>query len=195
MRVPHHDIDVMFLDRWSPRAFTGEDVPVGDLERMLEAARWAPSAFNRQPWRFAYATRRSESWPVFLELLIPFNQSWAQNAGALIFVASVSTFFNAEKQEYETSPTHSFDAGAAWGYLALQARRLNWYAHGMAGFDSERAHSVLGAAPEMRMEAAIAIGRLADKSVLPERMQAREAPSDRMPIADLAQYGRFSGDR
>ena len=72
-RQTRHSIHTMFLERWSPRAFTDEDIPQADLLTILEAARWAPSAFNVQPWRFVYARRGGEAWDRFLSLLIPFN--------------------------------------------------------------------------------------------------------------------------
>jgi len=89
------------------------------------------------------------------------------------------------------SPSHSLDAGAAWGNLALQAARSGWAAHGMAGFDRERAASELGVPDGYHVEAAIAIGKPGDKSVLPESLAAREAPSDRLPLPQLVGEGSF----
>ena len=81
-RKADHPIDKLFLDRWSPRAMTGETVSDNDLMSLFEAARWAPSSYNHQPWRMLYARRDSEHWPLFFDLLVEFNQSWAKNAGA-----------------------------------------------------------------------------------------------------------------
>ena len=89
------------------------------------------------------------------------------------------------------SHTHSFDAGAAWGYLALQAVKLGWYAHGMAGFDVERAYQVLGVPENFRVDAALAIGRLGDKSLLPPPLQERESPNGRRPVEESVMEGRF----
>ena len=86
LRESDRPIDPLFLERWSPRAFDGSLVPQEDLETMLEAARWAPSAFNSQPWRFLYARRDTEHWPRFLGLLSTYNQSWAKNAAALLIL-------------------------------------------------------------------------------------------------------------
>ena len=113
-RQPTYPIDPMFLDRWSPRAFDGSPIREHDLLKLIEAARWAPSAYNVQPWRFLYALRDDAKWPLFLELLIPFNQSWASSASALIFILSDRKMRNPDGSPSGDSYTHSFDAGAAW---------------------------------------------------------------------------------
>jgi nitroreductase len=190
-RSSEHDIDPAFLHRWSPRAFTDEEIPTPVLMSLFEAAHWAPSAFNLQPWRFIYARRGGAGWDDLLGLLIPYNQAWAQRASALVFIAS-ARFRLTSKGEREAIYSHSFDAGAAWGYLALQAHHLGWAAHGMTGFDHERCYAALNVTrDDYRVEAALAVGRVADKSVLPESYQAREAPSAREPVAGLVFEGRF----
>jgi nitroreductase len=192
-RKSGHAIDPMFLDRWSPRAFTAEALPQDVLMSVFEAAHWAPSAFNLQPWRFVYAHRDGPGWETLLGLLIPYNQAWAHRAAALVFVASLRHRRRPDGQS-EAIYSHSFDAGAAWGYLALQAHRLGWAAHGMTGFDHEGCYAALGVPrDDYRVEAAVAIGRLADKSVLPESYQARETPSHREPVDSLVFEGRFEG--
>jgi nitroreductase len=190
-RTADHDIDPIFLTRWSPRAFTGEPMPEEVLRSLFEAARWAPSAFNLQPWRFVYARRDTPDWARLLEVLIPYNQAWVKGASALAFVIS-DRFRRPEGAEPIPLYSHSFDAGAAWACLALQAHHLGWAAHGMTGLDFAKAYEVLEV-PEAdwRVEAAIAIGRPADKSVLPEAFQARETPSPRDPIAGKVFEGRF----
>jgi nitroreductase len=192
-RTADHDIDPIFLHRWSPRAFTGEPMPHALLMSLFEAARWAPSAFNLQPWRFVYAERDTPDWDRLLGVLIEYNQAWVRGASALVFVVS-DRFRRKPGAEPEPLYSHSFDAGAAWAYLALQAHHLGWAAHGMTGFDPERAYEELGLSEaDYRVEAAIAIGRPADKSVLPEAYQAREAPSHRLPMSGFVFKGRFSG--
>lgn len=188
-RIAQGRISQVFLDRWSPRAFDASALPQEDLETMLEAARWAPSAFNYQPWRFVYAHRDSADWPRFLELLIPFNRSWAQNASALLFVLSERFMGSPDKPSH----SHSFDAGAAWGFLALQAHELGYHTHGMSGIEFARAAEVLAVPEDMRVEAAIAIGRLGDPESLPDSLRAREKPSDRKPLSQIAFEGRLPG--
>jgi nitroreductase len=191
-RSADHPIETLFLDRWSPRAFTGEGISESELRTFFEAARWAPSAYNSQPWRFVYARRDNAYFDKLLGLLVPFNQSWAKTASALVFVVSAKTFVAPGKTEATPSYSHSFDAGAAWAALALQATASGWYTHAMAGFDHEAAYAALNIpAAEYRIEAAVAIGKRAPKEQLPEALQARETPSPRKPVSEFVFEGGF----
>ena len=193
-RRANHPIDPLFLERWSPRAFDGSEVPDADLETMFEAARWAPSAFNSQPWHFLYAKRGEADWERFLSLLIPWNQSWAHTASVLVYIVSDSTPFTDKKTgEPAPSTTHSFDAGAAWVSLALQATRMGYHAHGMSGIQYELARAELGLSDRYQLNAACAIGRIGDAGQLDEKMRAREFPSDRKPQGAFVHAGRFPG--
>ena len=182
-------IDPMFLERWSPRAFADDKIGETELLAIIEAARWAPSSSNVQPWRFMYALRGSRAWETFLGLLVPANQSWAKSASALLYVASNTLV--GEPDAPKPSFSHSFDAGSAWMSFALQAHRSGWHTHGMAGFDKAEAPKALGVPDTYRIEAAIAIGRIGDKASLPEGLQAREQPSDRKPLSSIAMEGGF----
>ncbi len=115
-RKADYPIDSLFLDRWSPRAMSGESITDEELFTLFEAARWAPSSYNGQPWRMLYAKRETAHWPRFLELLVEFNQTWAKNAAALVVFISKTTF----DHNGEPAATHSFDTGAAWENFALQ---------------------------------------------------------------------------
>jgi nitroreductase len=190
-RTADHPISSQFLERWSPRAFTGEVISEADLMTIFEAARWAPSSYNSQPWRFVYARRGTPHWEKLLGLLIPFNQSWAKEAGALVFIVSNSLMTPPNSDKPVPSHSHSFDTGAAWGHMALEAQRIGWHTHGMVGFDIPRAFAELDVPEGHRVEAAVAIGRQCDKSVLPEPLQAREAPSPRKPISESVFEGGF----
>jgi len=191
-RQADHPIDPLFLERWSPRAFDGSDMPDEDLLTIFEATRWAPSAFNSQPWRFLYAKSGDENWARFLALLIPWNQSWAVSASVLVYILSDSLpFVDKETGAPATSHTHSFDAGAAWACLALQATRMGYYAHGMSGIQYDRAHAELGVPERYRLEAACAIGPIGDPAMLDDKLRAREFPSMRKPISDFAFAGSF----
>ncbi len=129
-RQADHPIDPIFLTRWSPRAFTGEPVPEAALASMFEAARWAPSSYNSQPWRFLYALCGTPNFDRFLGLLVEFNQSWAKTAGALVILVSKETMQAGDK--IVPSRTHAFDAGAAWGAIwrskrhGLVLRPMRW---------------------------------------------------------------------
>jgi nitroreductase len=188
-RQAGHPIARIFLDRWSPRAFNGEDIPVEVLDAFFEAARWAPSSFNSQPWRFLYARRGTPNWDLFLGLLNEFNQTWARTASALIFVISHSSQRMPGSDSEAALYSHSFDAGAAWANLALQAAMSGWATHCMTGFDVDRAACALNAPAGHRVEAVIAVGRRGDPAQLPERLAARERPSDRLPLEEI----RFEG--
>ena len=190
-RTSAYPIDPMFLDRWSPRAYDGKPLPEADLLTILEAARWAPSAYNVQPWRFLYAINGDANWARFLGLLVPFNQSWVKNAGALIYVISDSKMGEGEKQS--ESHSHSFDAGAASALLALQALKSGYHAHGMSGVDFPAAQASLGVPERFRVEAAFAIGMETDAATLPDGLREREVPSDRKPLDEVAYAGNFRG--
>ena len=191
-RRPDHPIDPLFLDRWSPRAFDGSDMPEEDLLTIFEAARWAPSAFNSQPWHFLYAKRGDSNWARFLSLLIPWNQGWAHSASVLVYIVSDSLPFTDRKTgEPAPSTTHSFDAGAAWACLALQATRMGYFAHGMSGIQYELARAELGLPERFHLDAACVIGRIGDPAMLDEKLRAREAPSDRKPLAEFVHAGNF----
>ncbi len=132
-REASYPISPLFLDRWSPRSLTGETISETDLLTILEAARWAPSAYNSQPWRFLYARREGAAWAQYLGLLNEFNQGWAKRASAIVVLLSRKTFVPAGASEEKPSYSHSFDAGAAWANLALQAAqlagmRMRWWA-------------------------------------------------------------------
>ena len=192
-RTADHDVDPIFLNRWSPRAFTGEPMPDDLLMSLFEAARWSPSAFNGQPWRFVYAHAGTADWDRLFSALIPYNQAWVKTASVLMFVIS-DRFRRKEGVAPQPAYSHSFDAGAAWACLALQAHQFGWAAHGMSGFDVARAHELLGVPEaEYRIEAAIAVGRPGDKAILPEPYRSREVPSGRNPVSSFALEGRFGG--
>jgi nitroreductase len=191
-RQADHPIDPLFLERWSPRAFDGSDLPDDDLLAIFEAARWAPSAFNSQPWRFLYAKRDGADWARFLSLLIPWNQGWAHSASVLVYILSDSLpFTDKETGAPASSHTHSFDTGAAWVSLALQAARMGYHAHGMSGIQHDRARSELAIPDRYRLEAACAIGRIGDPAMLDEKLRAREHPSGRKPQAEFVHAGNF----
>ncbi|MFM0739598.1 nitroreductase family protein [Paraburkholderia xenovorans] len=192
LRTADHAIDRQFLDRWSPRAFTSDTISEATLLTLFEAARWAPSSYNSQPWRFVYARRDTPHWERFLTFLNEFNQSWAKHAAAIVIVLSKSTFTPPGGAAEIPAPTHSFDTGAAWGYLALQASLSGWHAHGLAGIEREIIRRELAVPDAYSIEAAIAIGRAGDKTSLPEALQAREVQSQRNPLSAIASEGRLA---
>ena len=191
-RQSEYPVDPLFLDRWSPRAFDGRPMPKEHLLTILDAAHWAPSASNHQPWRFVYAHKDSEDWSLFVDLLMEGNQKWAKNASVLLFVISRDHTISREGEK-KPSATHSFDAGAAWFSLAMQAHLLGYHAHGMGGIFKDRIVEKLDIPDGFKVEAGVAIGTLTDKSILPDDLGEREVPSKRVPLADVAFEGRFTG--
>jgi nitroreductase len=186
-RKPGHDVSPLFINRWSPRAMTGEEIGREELMRLFEAARWAPSSMNNQPWRFLYAMRNTPHWDTFFGLLTPGNQSWCRNAAALVVVVSKTTFdFN-----NKPSRTNSYDAGAAWGYLALQGSMPGLVVHGMQGFDYDKAKEALRVGDEYQVEAMAAVGRPGQKEDLPLNLQEREFPSGRKKLEEIVFEGGF----
>jgi len=187
-RTPAHEIDSIFTDRWSPRAMSGESIDNAELLTLFEAARWAPSSYNGQPWRFVYAHRDTKNWNKLFELLAPMNQAWAKNAAVLVVVLSRKHF------EFNDQParTHTFDTGSAWMSLALQATMNGLVVHGMEGFDYEGMRVAIDAPESFEIEAMCAIGRPGNKADLPEQMQNMEQPSDRKPVDEIAFEGGFT---
>jgi nitroreductase len=187
-RKADHPIDDIFLDRWSPRAMSGEEIPEAELMALFEAARWAPSSNNNQPWRILYARRTSDHWSLFFNLLVDANKVWARNAAVLLMFISKTTFDHNGKP----SVTHSFDTGAAWQNLALQGFMKGYAVHGMQGFDYERAREALNISDGYRVEAMAAIGRPGDKESLPEELRKREVPNDRRKLEQSVCEGPFA---
>jgi nitroreductase len=192
-RLSDTGLHPIFLERWSPRSFDGAAVPQADLDAMLDAARWAPSAFNLQPWRFVTVTRDSPRWTEAVATLAPFNAAWAQNAGALVFLLS-DTLIDKDDGPV-ASPTHDFDAGAAWAQLALQATMSGYHAHGMGGFDRDQARILLDVPERFAIQIAVAIGRRGAADLLPEALRDREQPSPRRPLSATAFVDRFTIER
>jgi nitroreductase len=187
-RKPNYEIAALLLNRWSPRSMTGEALADEELFPLFEAARWAPSSFNGQLWRFIVARRQNPGdFAAFVDFLTPGNRAWAQHAAALVVVASRTRF------EYNDKPsiTHAFDAGAAWENLAIEASRRQLVAHGMQGFDYARAKTELSIPDDFDAHAMIAIGRRAPAENLPEKYRATEHLNSRRPLREIIFEGRF----
>jgi nitroreductase len=186
-RDTEYDIDPLFLERWSPRAMTGETLPESAYLPLFDAARWAPSSYNNQHWRFLYATRESDEWGTYLDLLFEQNQAWASQASLLVAIVSKTTY----DHNGEEAHTHSFDSGAAWQNLALEGARRGLVVHAMAGFDRGAAREALDVPDGYDVEVMLAVGEQADPETLPEPMQEREGPSGRKPLDEVVAEGTF----
>jgi len=186
-RQSQYPINPLILNRWSPRSFSGEEIGNDDLMALFEAARWAPSSYNNQPWRFIYGKRNTPHWDAIFGLMGEFNQNWTKNAAALVVIISKKTFDHSGKP----SRTHEFDAGAAWENLAIEAESRGFVTHGMEGFDYDKAREVLGVPAEYDVEAMIAIGKQGKKEDLSPDLQPMEAPSQRKPLSEIVMEGKF----
>ncbi|MBB4857384.1 nitroreductase [Novosphingobium chloroacetimidivorans] len=189
-RTAHPKVEKLIVDRWSPRAFDESEMPQEDLGVIFEAAGWAPSAYNVQPWTFLYARRGDANWDLLLSQLIDFNQGWAKDASALVFIVS-DRYMRSDKGNTENH-SHSFDAGAAWALAALQAQALGYHTHGMTGLKFGEAEAALGIPEDHRLEAAFVIGKAAGKEKLPDFLQEREVPSSRKPLSEIVKPGKFA---
>lgn len=189
-RTAHPKVHSLILDRWSPRAYDESEMPQEDLDIILEAAGWAPSAYNVQPWTFLYARRGDANWDLLLSQLVEFNQGWAKDASALVFIVS-DTLMRSDMGD-APNHSHSFDAGAAWALAALQAQQMGYHTHGMTGIKFGEAEAALAIPSDHRLEAAFVIGKIAGKEKLPDFLQERELPSDRKPLSEIARAGKFA---
>src|SRR5205809_6162005 len=186
-RKSAYGVNHMILNRWSPRSFSGEDISDPDLFALFEAARWAPSSYNNQPWRFIYAKRNTKHWDRLFKLLVEGNKVWARNAAVLIVVIARKNFEHNEKP----ARTNQFDAGAAWENLALEATFRRLAVHGMQGFDYEKARKDLEVPDNFDIVAMIAIGKRGPRHHLPPQLQEREYPNDRKPLKEIVMEGQF----
>lgn len=186
-RKSTYPINPLILRRWSPRSMTGEDIDNEEIMSLFEAARWAPSSYNNQPWRFIYAKRNTEHWDRLFNLLADGNRIWAKNSALLVVVISRKNF------EYNEKParTHQFDAGAAWENLALEAFSRGIVAHGMQGFDYDNARINLEIPPDFEVMAMIAIGKKGHSESLSTELQEKEKLSDRKPLKDIVMEGIY----
>lgn len=193
-RAPDHPINPIFHERWSARSFTGETMPAGDILTMFEAARWAHSSANRQPWRFTYALRGDANFEQYVHFLDDGNREWAHKAAAVVIVISARKTKPTDGSAPRNIGTHSLDTGCALQSFTLQAAMLGYIAHPMGGVLPDRIREELGFSDEdYKVECGIAIGKLAPKEELPERFRERETKSPRKPLRETVFRGHFEG--
>ena len=190
-RKANYPINPLFLQRQShyslQRTLSPEQMKK-KLNCMFEAARWAPSSYNNQPWRYIYAIHGTPAWKKLFNLLVPFNQEWVQNAGALLLVIS-STKYEHNGQD---ATTHSFDTGLASMQLMLEATTLGLVAHGMSGFDAQAARKDYKIPQNFSIEAMIAIGEVAPEGKSRKEFMERDAKvATRKKISEFAFEGEM----
>lgn len=181
---PDHPIHDLIARRWSPRAFADRDVATGDLARLFEAARWASSAFNEQPWRFVVGTRdQGALWQRLFDCLVPGNQSWCRHAPVLVLTAVSRQYAHNGKRNH-----HAWhDLGLAVGNLVLQATELDLAVHQMAGFDAQVARETFAIPETFEPVTMMAIGHVGDPSTLEAdwARDAETAPRTRKPLDEI----------
>jgi nitroreductase len=187
-RESSYPILPLFLSRVSYRAFSEDRLSEDELMSLFEAARWAPSSYNNQPWRFVYARRGEKGWDTLFDVLVEFNKKWCAMADTLVLVISRNNFEHNNKP----SVTAHFDTGASWMSLAIEAHSRNIIAHGMQGFDYEAARKALQIPELFTIEAMIAIGKPGKAENLPPEIREKEVPSSRKPLAEIVSKGIFS---
>lgn len=188
VRKPDHDVEELFVRRWSPRAMSGQVLDEGEMLRLFEAARWAPSSYNEQEWRFLYAHRDTPHFEAFFSLLVDANQAWCNKAALLGVVLSHKVFARNGKP----NKVHTFDSGLAYENLALQGTAMGLVVHAMAGFHFDAAHSKLNVPDDYAIEAMFAVGHPGDPGTLPEPMREGEQPSNRKPVGEIICEGPFA---
>ena len=173
----------LFHSRWSPRSFSDRDVDPADLAKVFEAARWAASSYNEQPWRFFVGTRNSEPYNKILDALMPFNQAWAGNAPVLILGTAKTKF------SHNDAPNRValYDLGAAASYLTLQAAALGLATHQMGGFNAETARKSFEIPEDYLIGAVIALGYQGEPAVLPnpQFVEHEVAPRQRKSLSEI----------
>ncbi|WP_315114779.1 nitroreductase family protein [uncultured Clostridium sp.] len=186
-RFFNYDILEEVKERWSPRAFKKESLSKEDLLPLIEAARYAPSCFNEQPWKFLLMYK-DEHLNMTRSILVDSNRLWADKAPAFILILSKNTFNLDGRENYWSK----FDAGTAWGYLSLEAQRRGLITHAMGGFKKDLARETLNIPEEYDILAVVAVGHLGDKITLPtEDFISREEPGTRKPLEEVYAEGKF----
>ena len=170
------------VDRWSPRAYDPTAVIDAETIRtVLEAARWAPSANNSQPWRFVVAHRGTAEFVTIHDALLGFNQTWADSAAALI--VNIAETSDAEGRP---RPWARYDLGQAVAHLSVQAQHLGLHTHQMGGFDAAALHAGFGLAENLEVVSVTAVGVLGDVDALPDALREREvAPRERLSLEEI----------
>ena len=174
--------------RWSPVAFSDRAVTPREMEALFEAARWAPSSYNAQPWRFFYGLKGDDMYPVLYNLINAANRTWARTAPALVLVVAETVFSGRDKPNRHAY----YDTGMAVGQMLIKATEMDLYAHQMGGFDVERSVNDLSLPPHQEPVAMMAVGYKGDPSQLPAEVAEREnAVRNRKPVDELVLNRNF----
>lgn len=187
--VTDHPIHELIRNRWSPRAFSDKSVEPGVLASLFEAARWAASSFNDQPWAYLVATKDdSENFKKMVAVLMEFNANWAKNAPVLAISVARRNF----SHDGSPNPVAMHDVGAANAQLTAEATSRGLLVHQMAGFSRDKARQTFGIPESWDPVSAIAIGYPGDPDTLAEDFRKRElAPRTRKPLREFVMTGSW----
>jgi len=175
-------VEGLIRRRWSPRTYADKEVPAAELKRLFEAARWAASSSNEQPWRFLVGRLGDETYQKIFNALVEFNQHWARTAPVLVLAVAKMTF--TAKGTPNRYGLH--DTGAAMANLALQATADGLHTHSMAGFDNEQMRASFAIPSDYELGAVTAIGYFGDPESLPEHLRKMEvSPRQRKPLEEF----------
>ncbi|KKT35356.1 MAG: Nitroreductase [Parcubacteria group bacterium GW2011_GWA2_44_12] len=184
--ITDHEIAEFLKKRWSPLAFSDQPIAQETLNSLFEAIRWAPSSYNEQPWRVIYATQENPEEFTKLASLLAEGNVWAKNAYVLMLICAYTLFSQNGKENYHAV----YDAGGAAENLFLQAASMDLIAHQMAGFDREKAYTLLRLPQNVKPLAMIAVGYPSDAENLSSDLQERHnAPRVRKSIAEFVYKG------
>lgn len=177
----HPILDVL-TRRWSPRAFDPVEIDEAKLSSALEAARWSPSAYNAQPWRFVMGHRGTETFDRILSVLVEFNQGWARNASVLLIAVAEVSDENGREQ-----PTAVYDLGQSVAHLSVQAHADDLVVHQMSGFDADAARTTFALPDRFTPVAVVALGSLAHADTLADEglREGERAPRARRPLQEI----------
>ncbi|TVQ14592.1 MAG: nitroreductase [Bacteroidetes bacterium] len=180
--VTNLDIHPLLKKRWSPRSFTSQKVDNDSLARIFEAARWAPSSFNDQPWRFIVGRKGDKTWDMILETLVEFNQQWAKLAPVLVLSIGkkISTKTGKPNRIFE------YDLGQGVAYLTFQAMHEGLFMHQMGGLDKDKAASIFNVPEDYQVLTAMAIGHKGEPELLEgDFVKMEKSDRDRLSAAEL----------
>lgn len=181
------DIHPIIKKRWSPRAFQSTPIQKETVMRLLEAARWAPSSFNEQPWRFMVGFKGDNTWQKIHDAMVEFNQQWAGNAPVLIMAIG-----NKISSKGKTNAVYQYDVGQSMAYLTFQATEEGLATHQMGGFSKEKAIELFDIPEDHEPIALMAIGHQDKPGTLsPDFEKMENAPRARKPLSELVFAGEF----
>ncbi len=181
------EINHLLAKRWSPRAFKNEQIPDDSIIKMLEAARWAPSSMNDQPWKIIVGQNQDKTYQKIFETLVEFNQQWAKNAPVLMLCCG-----NKIRENNKPNAAYKYDVGQAIAHLSIQAMSEDIYVHQMGGFSKEKAAEIFQFPSNIEALSIVAIGYLGDPEILHPRMQVSEKEArERKPLKDFVFQNKF----